>query len=146
MKVDREVWEEYLFKPGEYLCFVEIDWVTPELNDFVLSSYGACEVTFTRDERSDHPNFLEQVYMSCAKKHGKLTTFENEGAENCKKYSQMCGEGYGYTYFENDSAEASIKETVTYTRFEGLELVKPFSGSGYDVLVPPGQRTIVLMR
>jgi hypothetical protein len=40
----------------------------------------------------------------------------------------MCPEGYGYNYFENFSEDATIREIVTYTRFEGLELVKPFEG------------------
>jgi len=58
----------------------------------------------------------------------------------------MCQEGYGYNFFCNNSLNASIKEVVTYTRFQGLELVKPFSGDGYEVLVKPQQNKIVLLR
>lgn len=62
------------------------------------------------------------------------------------KYHQMCQEGYGYNFFCNNSLNASIKEVVTYTRFQGLELVKPFSGDGYEVLVKPQEKKIVLLR
>ena len=77
-----------------------------------------------RDEKNEHMTFLEEVYKSCAKKNGKMDSYESFGAANCYKYTQMCNEGYGYTFFENFSTEATIKETVTY-KFEGLELLKP---------------------
>ena len=35
--VDREVWEVYTFTAGDYLCYVEVDWQTEEINNFVLS-------------------------------------------------------------------------------------------------------------
>lgn len=81
MGTDREVWEEYTFTAGDYLCYVEVDWLTEEVNNFVLSSYGSSEAHFIRDEKGEHPEFLEQVFMSCAFKYGKKTTFESEGAE-----------------------------------------------------------------
>lgn len=84
--------------------------------------------------------------MSCAFKFGRKTTYEHEGAEGCVKYHQMLPEGYGYNFFCNDSKVASIKEVVTYTRFQGLELFRPFSGDGYEILVKPQERKIVLLR
>lgn len=44
----------------------------------------------------------------------------------------MCQEGYGYVYFENMTEDATLKESVTYTRFENLELVKPFKGTPHS--------------
>ena len=131
MKVDREVWEEEDLESGEYLCYVEVG------TNFVLSAYSRHETFFTRDESNVHPQFLEKVYESCALKYGDMTSFENEGAPDCKKYSKMLPEGYGFNFFLNDSTEGSIREVVTYTRFNGLELVRPFRDSGYEVLVPP---------
>ena len=58
----------------------------------------------------------------------------------------MRKEGYGYTYFENNSEDATIKEAVTYTMFDGLELVPPFKGTSYEVLVEPGSSMIVLLK
>ena len=80
------------------------------------------------------------MYASCALKYGEKTTFESEGAVGCAKYSKMLPEGFGFNYFVNDSTEASIREVVAYTRFQGLELVKPYTDSGYEVLVPPKQK------
>jgi hypothetical protein len=58
----------------------------------------------------------------------------------------MMPEGYGFNYFKNDSIEGSLREVVSYTRFTGIELVRPFKNSGYEVLVPPKQSKIVLLR
>ena len=63
------------------------------------------------------------MYASCALKYGEKTTFESEGAVGCAKYSKMLPEGFGFNYFVNDSTEASIREVVAYTRFQGLELI-----------------------
>jgi len=37
----------------------------------LLGAYGQSKILFVRDEKNDHPKFLEEVYMSCAKKNGK---------------------------------------------------------------------------
>lgn len=96
-----------------------------------MSSYGESETYFIRDERYEHKEFLQKTFTSCAKKNGKRIDFASEGAPNCYKYSDMGNDGYGYVYFENRSTDASIKETVNYTRFENLELVRPFKGIAY---------------
>ena len=58
----------------------------------------------------------------------------------------MRREGYGFTYFKNDTEDATIKEAVTYTMFDGLELVPPFKGTSYEVSIPPKTSEIVLMK
>lgn len=58
----------------------------------------------------------------------------------------MMPEGYGFNYFKNDSIEGSLREVVSYTRFTGIELVRPYKNSNYEVLVPPKQSKIVLLR
>lgn len=37
----------------------------------------------------------------------------------------MCDEGYGYAYYFNGSDDATMSESVTYTKFDGLMLMKP---------------------
>lgn len=58
----------------------------------------------------------------------------------------MRKEGYGYTYFENNSDDATIKEEVTYTLFDSLELISPFEGTSYEVIVAPHSSVIVLLK
>ena len=94
----------------------------------MVSSYGETEAYFIRDERYEHKDFLQRTYISCGKKNGKRIDFSSEGAPDCFKYTDMCQEGYGYVYFENMTDDATLKESVTYTRFENLELVRPFKG------------------
>ena len=59
MKVDREVWEEEQLEAGDYLCFIEVDWVNDDINEFCLSAYSRFEAHFIRDEKNEHPEFLE---------------------------------------------------------------------------------------
>ena len=56
----------------------------------------------------------------------------------------MTEEGYGYVHIQNDDSEAKYRETINYTKFDKLELQKPFKGTSYDIEVMPGtSRTIV---
>ena len=61
-----------------------------------------------------------------------------------RRYHQMLQEGHEYNFFWNNSKHAIIKEEVTYTRSQGLEQVKPFTGDCYEVLVKPQEKKIVL--
>jgi len=132
MKCNRDVWKEFpTLEQGDYFIFVEIDWnPSTQHTDFTLSAYGQSPVHFVRDEKTEHskPQLLEQVYKSCAPIHGKRTTYEQHGLPDAEKFFQLCEEGYGYVYIRNDSEESSLKETVTYTKFDGLELQPPFKG------------------
>jgi len=58
----------------------------------------------------------------------------------------MCEEGYGYVLYKNDTADSSLQETVTYTKFEGLALSKPYKGSSFEVKVGANQSQIVLIK
>jgi hypothetical protein len=51
MKVDRDMWEKVNLYEGDYLIFVEMDWVGEEVNEFVVSAYGDTDVYWVRDER-----------------------------------------------------------------------------------------------
>lgn len=58
----------------------------------------------------------------------------------------MCTDGFGYNYFVNKSENVAIKENLTYTKFDNLQLLPPFSGTKYDVTVNPGQELIILIK
>jgi len=158
MKLDRELSEDHTFEEGEYLIYIEAEkkkcaekpksLIEEIENDIpiTLSLYAPKDIILKGDEYAQHPNFLEDVYSSCAVLNGEHFTYSADGAPQCSKYSGMRREGYGYTYFENGSEDATIKESVTYTMFDGLELVPPYKGTSYEVLVPPKTSTIVLLK
>ena len=62
------------------------------------------------------------------------------------KHTQFCEEGYGYVLYSNKSQESTIQETVTYNKFEGLALVKPYKDQSYEVKVGPGESKVVVIR
>ena len=140
---DRTLWEVQDFEAGEYFIYVEFDWCC-HVNDFVIAAYGSDEATI--EQIPMNPDFLPNVYKSCALKSGKMTKYENEGAPECVKYSDMCTDGFGYNYFVNNSENVAIKENLTYTKFDNLQLLPPFSGTKYDVTVSPGQDLIILIK
>jgi len=46
-KADREVWTEDVIEAGEYYIYVKVAWLDKGERDFVLSSYGPEDVSFT---------------------------------------------------------------------------------------------------
>jgi hypothetical protein len=49
-------------------------------------------------------------------------------------------------HFQNDAAESAYKETVNFPKFEGLTLMEPESGNGYEIVVEAGTSKIVLIK
>ena len=76
----------------------------------------------------------------------KITTMEKDGCPDIKKYSMILEEGYGFVHVVNDNASSSYKETVNFVKFDGLEIMKPYKGSSYDLLVKPGERKTIVIR
>ena len=78
--------------------------------------------------------------------NSKLTTFDDQGASEIKKYFAMTEEGYGYVHIVNNEAEARFKERIEYTKFDRLSLLKPFKGDSYEVDVGPGESKTIVIR
>ena len=69
----------------------------------------------------------------------------------------QCGkapEGYNFVIIKNDEEEATYKENIEYTTFDGLEMVKldrpdsniTISSQSYEIVVPPGEEKMVLIK
>jgi len=59
---------------GEYLIYLETDWAENRYPLFV-STYSNCFTELVKDD-INRPNFLNEVYQSCALKFGTKQTFE----------------------------------------------------------------------
>lgn len=76
----------------------------------------------------------------------KVVSMEKDGCPDIKKYTMMLEEGYGFVHVVNNDTSSSYKESVNYLKFEGLELMKPYKGSSYDLMVKPGESKTVVIR
>ena len=155
MGQDREISEERELDVGEYLIFTEIDWHKNNENlhkefSFVFSINSSSNIKMelidNETKIKEYPQILQTIYKSCAIKQNNYVRFTNDGAPDCLKYSNVTPEGYAYIYFENNELDATLIEDVKYTRFEGLKLLPPFSGTSYYVEVKPKQTQIVLIK
>jgi hypothetical protein len=70
-KADREVWTDEHLPVGEYLLYVKVAWFDKAPRDFVLSSYGPNDVSFTSVDKSSVPSFVEKVFTEKARRSSK---------------------------------------------------------------------------
>jgi len=84
-----------------------------------------------------------------------VQNFESKGAPNIVRY--QCGkapEGYNFVIIQNKEEEATYKENIEYTTFDGLQMVKQdrpdsnitLKDQSYEIVCPPGQEKIVLIK
>ena len=146
MKQDRDSFIEKMYEPGDYLIYTELSKNIID-TETIISTYSDSKIELEKIENNNYPKILEKIYISIAKKNqDKVYCYENEGAPNCFKYSDLFHIGYTYIYIENNEKDATLVENVNYTKFEGVKLVEPFSGTSYKVEVGPGQNQIVLIK
>ena len=144
MTQDRDSFIEKIYEPGEYLIYTELNIINTEI---VVSTYSDSKIELEKVENKNFDKILEKICISLAKKNqSKVYCYENEGAPNCFKYSDFCQIGYSYIYIENNEKDATLIENVNYTKFDGVKLVEPFSGTSYKLKVGPGENQLVLIK
>ena len=146
MGQEREIVLEHQlkYKGEEYLLFCQLDKI-PKKSDFVISTYSSLITELEVIPSENFPNVLEKIYISCAKQSGKPDHLEN-GSIQCYKYSYTTAEGYSYIYIENHENDATYIEDIKYTKFDGLKLLPPFSGTSYHIEVGPHSHKIILIK
>ena len=140
---ERNIWEGAMFEPGDYIISVDINW-KGSINEFSVSTYGEVEPQLTAVTQ-EIPSFLEEVYASAAVKFGKRADYTAQGAPELVKYSGVRADGYGFFHYVNASSKA-LRETVTFKKFTGLQLLPPHSGGRFEVNVQPGATVTVLLK
>ncbi len=145
MDQKKEIIIEKDLNEGEYLLYCELSNIDNETS-YVISIYSDEEVELKKENNDLFPNILENIFTSCAKIQNICIKYDNDGAPNCSKYSNSVPEGFTYLYFENFEDDATLIEDVKYTKFEGLELLKPFHGTSYHIEVGPGKTEIILIK
>ena len=130
---------------GEYLLYCELSNIKNEIT-YVVSIYSNERIEMNQEENELYPKILENIFISCAKIQNISINFSEEGAPNCKKYSNTTTSGFTYIYFENLEKDATLLEDVKYTKFEGLELLPPYKGTSYHIKLPSGKNEIILIK
>ena len=145
MGKDREIIMETILIPNtEYIIFAQIENI-PKATEYVISVYYDIQVEMKEINKSKYPNFLEKVYKELAKRNNDKYDKLDENLE-CGKILDNTPEGYSYIFIENHEEDTTFIEDVKYTKFEGLKLLPPFSGTGYHIEVGPGEERIILIK
>jgi hypothetical protein len=156
----RDTWEEYKnLAPGEYYMYVEFDWPkTSEHTEFCVSYYGYANAYFLRDESSLYEkDALITELMASAAESGNAKelkpqdpnrpdSFAARGAPKLQKYFGVVEEGYVVTHYVNNEVEAELTETVSFTKFDRLSVLKPHKGTGYSITLKPGEKKTIVYR
>merc|ERR1712233_302978 len=131
---------------GKYVIFIEIDW--DEKATAFFNSYDEIELTFNKVEDPFNGKFLEHIVASVCKKKGNMMTYERSNQPNIKRCLSLSdtSSGYGCMYYENNTEFVTLKETVEFTDFKGLELLPPYSGNKYTISVAPQSTGVVVLR
>jgi len=131
---------------GKYILFVQND--CKEQHHFYLDSYAKTKLKLEKEPDRFGGKFLELILSSCARDHGRMTTYERSRQPDIKRCFCL-GEtksGYGCMYYQNDSEFCTLKEEVTFTKFQGLTLMPPYAGNSYKVTVPPRSRKAIVLK
>ena len=145
MEQSRELILDKYLTEGEYLLYCELSDINTETS-YVISIYSNERIEINKEENELYPNILEKIFISCAKIQNTCINFSEEGAPNCKKYSNTTTSGFTYIYFENFEKDAILLEDVKYTKFEGLKLLPPYKGTSYHIKLLPGKSEIILIK
>ena len=145
MGKEREIiMETILMQNSEYIIFAQIENIK-KATEYVISVYYDIQVEMKEINISKYPNFLEKVYIELAKRNNDKYDKLDENLE-CGKILDNTQEGYSYIFIENHEDDTTFIEDVKYTKFEGLKLLPPFSGTGYHIEVGPGEEKIILIK
>lgn len=140
---------ETVLTPGEYLCYIEIDWENHDfLDKFTFRTYSEHPTKITEVEQSLYPNFLEGALKSCASKISERSDYSEKGEPDIFRSISITDSNaeYGFLYYENNSQTSTLVECVKFNDLTNLEFLPPYGGIEVRVVVPPGKNEIVIMK
>lgn len=145
--------KDYNLTIGNYLLYTEVEYNNTSKNEDITYC------NYTINIRTNFKislnvlnifhfgnNIIDTIYKSAAKQNDNKYYFIQEGAPKCYKSSKVTPEGYAYIYFNNNEEDSTLLEDVKYTKFNGLKLLPPNSGSSYFVQVEPNTDKMILMK
>jgi len=149
---ERDVWISEEVEPGEYLVYVQIDWIGDFTDQFGFSVYSGSKVKLS-DVSFQEVNFLQRVFS--------VETAESEGAKvnqigpDMYFYQVMhigddgegnFMEGCIYDIVVNDSKNSRLELDVIHKTFENMELLEPYEGDSYFLKLDKGESKVVVKR
>lgn len=155
----KEVMKKYYLTQGEYLIYLEIEdnknssnsggfddnSSFNKLKHSIFSCYSEKQCSISLLD-NNYSNVLYDIFKSAALQADNKHYYTVEGAPMCYKVSKMCNSGYYYIYFNNKEEETTMIEDLKYTKFNGLKLLPPFSGTSYYVEVEPKKEELIIIK
>lgn len=132
---------------GDYYFVAEVDWnEKTEDKSFVVNCYGPSEIDFAECDEDKNEIIRMVAADHVTSQIGEVEVTPNEEDAAIVKSKVTSDFGYEMIHIQNGADESGYKETVNFPKFEGLTLMEPESGNGYDVLVAAGETKIVLIK
>ena len=77
----------------------------------------------------------------------EIENFANRNAPELNKY--VCSdapEGFNFVFVKNNEKHITLQEEVTYSIFDGLQILDKLDASSYKMEVGPGESKIILIK
>lgn len=135
-------------KEGDYVVFIEIDWVQNEVNHFFFNTYSDLDLELEKIEDNTHEDFLYKALKSCAIQREKFKDYKSNNEPAIKRAISLTSSNaeYGYVFYENKSKTSILVEKIIFSELKNLQLLPPYKGNEIDVYVEPGATELVIMK
>ena len=134
---------------GQYMLACELEWKeSTKTKDFVVTTYGAGKISMYEEIENPIDN-IKLLNLTCdamvEQNYGEITEDVDDENENIKKYTFITEFGYRMYKVQNNSDDTYCEE-MEYPKFEGMELLPPESGNGYNIKLESKTQKNVIIR
>lgn len=148
--LDRNVYCEGMYPPGEYLCIVEVHWAQKEERNFNVSFYSNLPVDPARTGPFDLLAAYRDIIRSVAISNNSLDQEANDysevGEPNARAATGQCC-GLIYFYYENKSQIGNrVIEEVKLQETKNMKVCLPQTSTHFEVDLVPGSSQIILFK
>lgn len=149
---DRNLGFDCNFDAGQYLIFIEMDWLQQIFKELVVSSYGQFDISFEYVKDLDPLEIQKQLLKSFAQTNPPNQKYNNYGEKLGQQSIFKCSHyefGIFYIYYVNQSQDQYLREKITFTQLDGLQLVPATAAPNQQdvtIYLPPREELMVIYK